>query len=292
MNQAVHEASASDAVRKLVPGLYVVATPIGNLEDLSRRAERILATADLVLCEDTRLTGRLLQHLDRRPPLMRYDEHTGAKVRPQVLARLEAGAAVALVSDAGTPLVSDPGFKLVRAAAEAGLAVTAIPGPSALLAALCVTGLPTDRFFFQGFLPTKAGPRTQALQDLSAIPASLVLYESPRRLAALLAEAASALGPRHAAVARELTKLHEEVRRDTLDRLAEHYAGAGPPRGEVVVVIGPPEVTAEADPAVVDAALIESLARQKPRAAAAEVASATGLPANLLYRRALALRGR
>jgi 16S rRNA (cytidine1402-2'-O)-methyltransferase len=292
MNQAVLEASASSAARKPAPGLYVVATPIGNLEDLSRRAERILATVDLVLCEDTRLTGRLLQHLARRPPLLRYDEHTGAKVRPQVLARLQEGAAVALVSDAGTPLVSDPGFKLVRAAGEAGITVIAIPGPSAVLAALSIAGLPTDRFLFQGFLPTKAGPRAQVLRELAAVPASLVVFEAPQRLASFLTEAAAALGPRAAAVARELTKMHEEVRRDRLDRLAAHYVAAGPPRGEIVVVIGPPEAAPELDPAAVEAALVDAMARQKPRAAAAEVAAATGLPANLLYQRALALRGR
>jgi 16S rRNA (cytidine1402-2'-O)-methyltransferase len=274
------------------PGLHVVATPIGNLEDLTRRAERVLATADLVLCEDTRVTGNLLHRLGLHRPLMAYHEHNAARVRPLVLERLRAGEVVALVSDAGTPLVSDPGFKLVREAALAGFAVVPVPGPSAVLAALAAAALPTDRFLFAGFLPAKPGARARALDELGRVRATLVLFESAQRLPALLAEAAERLGPRPAAVARELTKLYEEVRRDRLDALAAHYAAAGPPRGEVVVVIGPADdaSTPELDDEAVEAALREALATQKPRAAAAAVAEATGLPANELYRRALALR--
>ncbi len=287
------EASRTAEGRKPAPGLYLVATPIGNLEDITLRATRILATADLVLCEDTRVTGRLLHHLGiRAAGLLPYHEHNAAKVRPQVLARLQAGEVVALASDAGTPLVSDPGYKLVREATELGIATIPVPGPSAVLAALCAAGLPTDRFLFQGFLPAKPGARRRALEQLAAIPATLVLFESAQRLPALLAEALEVLGSRSAAVAREHTKLHEEVRRDTIDRLARHYEAAGPPRGEVVVVIGPPEEAAgRAGDEEVEAALREALKHEKPRAAAARVAALTGLPANELYRRALAFRG-
>jgi 16S rRNA (cytidine1402-2'-O)-methyltransferase len=292
MNPGAEEASPTAGGRKPAPGLYVVATPIGNLEDITVRALRVLATADLVLCEDTRVTGKLLHHLGTRATaLLPYHEHNAARVRPQVLARLEAGAVVALVSDAGTPLVSDPGYKLVREAAALGIPVVPVPGASAMLAALCAAGLPTDRFLFQGFLPAKPGARRRVLEELAIVPATLVLFESTQRLAAMLAEAAEVLGGRDAAVARELTKLHEEVRRDRLDRLAEHYAAAGAPRGEVVVVIGPPGEAAAPSDEAVEAALREALQTEKPRAAAARVAAATGLPANELYRRVLAFRG-
>jgi 16S rRNA (cytidine1402-2'-O)-methyltransferase len=287
------EASGTVPAGKPAPGLYIVATPIGNLEDVTRRAVRVLSTADLVLCEDTRVTGSLLRHLGiRATALQPYHEHNAARVRPGVLARLREGAVVALASDAGTPLVSDPGFKLVREAADEGISVVPVPGASAVLAALCAAGLPTDRFLFQGFLPAKAGARARALEELAAVPATLVLFESAQRLAATLREAAGRLGPRPAAVARELTKLHEEVRRDTLDALATHYETAGPPRGEVVVVIAPPEErTAGMSDAEIEAALREALETERPRAAAARVAALSGLPANELYRRALALRG-
>ena len=288
------EASGTVPAGKPAPGLYIVATPIGNLEDVTRRALRVLSTADLVLCEDTRVTGSLLRHLGiRAASLQPYHEHNAARVRPGVLARLREGAVVALASDAGTPLVSDPGFKLVREAAEEGISVVPVPGASAVLAALCAAGLPTDRFLFQGFLPAKPGARARALDELAAIPATLVLFESAQRLAATLRDAAERLGPRPAAIARELTKLHEEVRRDTLDALAAHYETAGPPRGEVVVVIGPPEErTVGLSEAEIEAALREALETERPRAAAASVAALSGLPANELYRRALALRGR
>lgn len=287
------EASRTAEGRKPAPGLYLVATPIGNLEDCTLRAMRVLATADLVLCEDTRVTGRLLRHLRiRAAGLLPYHEHNAARVRPQILARLQAGEVVALVSDAGTPLVSDPGYKLVQEAASLGVAIVPVPGPSALLAALCASGLPTDRFLFRGFLPARPGARRRALEELAGMPVTLVLFESAQRLAATLALAAELLGPRQACVARELTKLHEELRRDRLDLLARHYEAAGAPKGEVVLVIGPPaEPAAEAGEAEVEAALREALRTEKPRAAAARVAAATGLPANELYRRALAFRG-
>jgi 16S rRNA (cytidine1402-2'-O)-methyltransferase len=278
---------------KLAPGLHLVATPIGNLGDLSPRALAALAAADLVVCEDTRVTGKLLRQRGLGRPLLAYHEHNAARVRPQILARLRAGAAVALTSDAGTPLISDPGYKLVRAAIDAGIEVFTVPGPSAAIAALTVSGLPTDRFLVAGFLPARGAARRTALQELGAVRATLVLFEAARRLPATLAELAQALGPREAAVARELTKHFEEVRRGPLDRLAVDYARAGPPKGEVVLVIGPPAaIDAPASAGELDAALEAALATMAPSAAAAAVAAATGRPRREVYRRALALQQR
>ena len=281
---------AAPTVGKLAPGLYLVATPIGNLEDLTRRAERVLATADVVACEYRRVTSRLLAHLGLRRRLALYHEHNAEAARPELLARLAAGDSVALVSDAGTPAISDPGFKLVRAARAQGTAVYPVPGPSAVLAALVASGLPTDRFLFQGFLPPRSAARRRVLGQLAAVPATLVLYESPQRLAECLADAAVMLGPRPASIARELTKLHEEHRQGSLPELALIYAGLRPPRGEIVVVIGPPT---ERAPRVADSelddALRVALRDAKPRRAAAAVAAATGRSANELYRRALTL---
>ena len=224
----------------LAPGLHLVATPIGNLRDTTLRALEVLAAADVIACEDTRVTRKLIDHYGITTPLTPYHDHNAAEARPKLIARLAAGDAVALVSDAGTPLVSDPGFKLVRAAHEAGHAVTAVPGASAALAALAVAGLPTDRFFFEGFLPAKSGQRQARIAELARIPATLVLFETGPRLAAALADLAEGLGPREAAVCRELTKLHEEVRRGDLAALAAHYEAADEPRGEIVLVIAPP----------------------------------------------------
>ncbi len=270
----------------------MVATPIGNLGDLSPRALAALQTADLVVCEDTRVTGNLLRHHGISRRLLAYHEHNAAKVRPQILAALAVGQAVALASDAGTPLVSDPGYKLVRAAIEAGAVVHAVPGPSAALAALVVSGLPTDRFMVAGFLPNKATARQKAIAELQAVPATLVLFEAAPRLAACLADLAHVLGARPAAVARELTKRFEEVRRGTLGELAAAYAASGPPRGELVIVVGPPDKTAalDLDEAALDAALLAALATGSPAAAAAELAAATGRPRRELYRRALDLK--
>ncbi|EKE78386.1 16S rRNA (cytidine(1402)-2'-O)-methyltransferase [Oceanibaculum indicum] len=272
----------------LTPALYIVATPIGNLGDLTMRARDILASADLVACEDTRVTGKLLSAFGLKRPLIAYNDHNADKVRPTLLDAVRQGKAVALVSDAGTPLISDPGYKLVRDAAEAGLAVTAAPGPSALLAALVLAGLPTDRFLFAGFLPPKSGARRTALGELASVPATLVFYESGPRLAASLADMAAVLGDRPGAVARELTKLFEEVRRDPLSALAAHYAEAGPPKGEIVIVVGAPaEQEASAD--TLDAALRRALAGNSTRDAAALVAGETGLPRKQVYARALEL---
>jgi 16S rRNA (cytidine1402-2'-O)-methyltransferase len=265
-----------------------VSTPIGNLGDLAPRALATLRDADLVVCEDTRITTRLLRAHGLSRSLQSYHEHNAALVRPRVLARLEAGAAVALASDAGTPLVSDPGYKLVRAAIAAGIEIVAVPGPSAALAALVVSGLPSDRFLVGGFLPPRQAARRREIAELKAIPATLVLFEAARRLAATLTDLAEVLGPRPAAVARELTKRFEEVRRGSLAELRDHYAQAGPPRGEVVVVIGPPRAAATSDEAV-DEALGEALATMPPGAAAAAVAALTGRPRRELYQRALAI---
>jgi len=276
---------------KLAPGLHLVATPIGNLGDLAPRALSALRSADLVVCEDTRVTGKLLQLCDARRPLTPYHEHNAARMRPKILARLRAGASVALVSDAGTPLVSDPGYKLVREAIAAGIEVIALPGPSAALAALTVSGLPSDRFLVAGFLPTRAGARQQAIAELGAVRATLVLFEAARRVPETLADLAAALGPREAALARELTKRFEEVRRGTLADLTLHYAAAGPPRGEVVLVVGPPTQAAGALAAEnLDAALEQALATMSPAAAASSVAAATGIARREVYRRAVALK--
>ena len=275
----------------LDPGIYIVATPIGNLNDLSFRAANVLKTVDVVAAEDTRVTGKLLKHLGSAVPMIRYHEHNAAEMRPRILARA-AGGAVALVTDAGTPLISDPGYKLVAAAHEAGIAVTSIPGPCAAIVGVTLAGVPADRFLFAGFLPAKAKARRDTLADLARIPAALVFYESGRRLAAMLADAAATLGPRAAAVTRELTKLHEEVRRGALAALADHYAGAGPPKGEIVVVIAPPAPAAPADRATLDAALARAMGRLSVKDAVAEVTASLGLPRSEVYARALALRDR
>lgn len=274
----------------LAPGLYVVATPIGNAGDVTLRALAVLAAADVVAAEDTRTARKLMDiHGVRRiGPVIAYHDHNGPAQRPRLLAELEAGRSVALVSDAGSPLVADPGYRLVRAAAEAGHPVRAVPGASALTAALAVAGLPTDRFLFAGFLPAKDAARRRELAALAAVPASLVLYESPRRLAAALAAMAETLGDRPAAICREMTKRFEEVRRGGLAELASRAAAEPPPRGEVVVVVGPP-TEATPDAATLDSELRRALSTASVRDAAAEVAEALGLPRRQVYGRALEL---
>ena len=275
----------------IAPGLYVVATPIGNLKDVSFRALSVLAAADAVLAEDTRVTKTLLAHYGITTPLVAYHEHSNASVRARMLARLDEGQALALVSDAGTPLVSDPGYKLVQAAIAEGVPVTPIPGPSAVLTALVVSGLPTDRFFFEGFLPPKSAAREAPLAALASIPGTLMLFESPHRLPEMLADAAAVLGERPAVVARELTKLFETVRRGTLRELAEQFAAEGPPKGEIVVLIGAPAEGApppDADESL-DEKLKDALARHSIKDAAALIASETGRPKRMVYERALAL---
>lgn len=275
------------AVPRLAPGLHVVATPIGNLGDVTLRGLAALAGADLIACEDTRVARKLLDRYGIATPLQPYHDHNAAKVRPLLLRRLAAGAAIALIADAGTPLISDPGFKLVRAVRAAGTAVTALPGASALLAALTVAGLPTDQFFFAGFLPPKPAARGARIAALAGIPATLVLFESAPRVAATLADLAAGLGRREAALCRELTKMHEEVRRGELATLAQDCAG-GKLRGEIVLVVAPPPAPR---PALgdADALLREALARGSLKDAVAEVAGATSLPRRELYQRALTL---
>ncbi len=272
------------------PGLYLVATPIGNLRDITLRALETLAGAGVIACEDTRVTRKLLEHYGIATPLTPYHEHNAAAARPKLLARLAAGEAVALVSDAGTPMISDPGYKLVRAAQEAGHAVTSVPGASALLAALTNAGLPTDRFFFEGFLPAKTSQRAARIAELARIPATLVLFESGPRLADALSALASGLGRRDAAVCRELTKLHEEVRRDTLPQLAHDYAEGRETRGEIVIVIAPPdENEAAPDAETLDEIIRHSLTRLSLKDAVSEIAQSTGVPRRDVYQRALAL---
>jgi len=275
-------------VARLAPGLHIVATPIGNLGDVTLRALAALAGADLIACEDTRVTRKLLDRYAIATPLTPYHDHNAAQARPALLRRLADGAAIALVSDAGTPLISDPGFKLVRAAHEAGHAVTTLPGASSLLAALAVAGLPTDQFLFAGFLPPKATARRSRIAELSRIPATLVLFETGPRLTATLADLAAGLGPREATVCRELTKLHEEIRRGDLETLSQNCA-ASELRGEIVVVIGPPPASVEVSLSDADTLLRQALARVSLKDAVGEVAEVTGLPRRELYQRALVL---
>ena len=274
----------------LAPGLYVVATPIGNLRDITLRALDVLAAADLVLAEDTRVGGKLLSAFGLSNRLERYDEHAAERARPKVMAALAEGGRVALISDAGTPLVSDPGFRLVREVAEAGHRVYPIPGASALLAGLSAAGLPTDRFLFAGFPPPKSAARRTFLEELAGIRATLVFFEGGSRLADSLADMAAVLGDREAVVCRELTKLYETIVRAPLSQLAADPQFEAP-RGEIVVLVGPGRET-EATAADADAALTEALTRLKPADAAAEVAKALGLARRDLYKRALALKDR
>jgi 16S rRNA (cytidine1402-2'-O)-methyltransferase len=271
--------------KRLPPGLHIVATPIGNLGDLSLRAGEVLRNADRILVEDTRVTAKLLAHIGAKVPMTRYDDHSSEMERERIVASL-GEQAIALVSDAGTPLISDPGYKLVRAARAAGHDVHTVPGPSAVVAALTLAGLPTDRFLFLGFLPAKAKARSDAIAEVAAIRATLVLYESGPRLADTLAALATQLGPREAAVAREISKLHEECVTGTLAELTSRYED-GPPKGEIVIVVGPPAEEEEASEADLDAALDEALMRLSPSRAAAEVAEKLKLPRKRAYARAL-----
>lgn len=273
---------------ELLPGLYIVATPIGNLGDLSPRAAEILRRADLIAAEDSRVTAGLLRHIGVKRPMIPYHDHNADAVRPDLVARL-SHESVALVSDAGTPLISDPGFKLVRDARAAGHAVTTIPGPCAAIAALTLAGLPTDRFFFLGFLPAKAHARAEAIAEVAAIRATLIFYESGPRLSATLAALAEGLGDREAGVAREITKKFEECVTGTLHALAERYADA-PPKGEIVIVVAPPGEAPPPSAEDADSALAEALTRLPPAKAAGEVARRFGLDRKALYARAMAMK--
>lgn len=271
----------------LSPGLYIVATPIGNLSDITLRAVDVLRGVDAVACEDTRVTGKLLHHLGLKKKLIRYDDHAGEGDRERLLALME-NQPVALVSDAGTPLISDPGYRLVRTARERGIAVTSLPGPNAAVVAMTLSGLPNDRFLFAGFLPNKAKAREEVLAELGTVPATLVFYETAPRLDAALQAIDAILPGREVAVARELTKKFEECRSGTPAELAAHYT-AHPPKGEIVLLVAPPsdEPAADID---VDAMLRSELAESKPSQAAAKVAKATGLDRRVLYARAMELK--
>ncbi|MGQ0662734.1 MAG: 16S rRNA (cytidine(1402)-2'-O)-methyltransferase [Pseudomonadota bacterium] len=284
----VNESSGAAERRKPDPGLYVVSTPLGNLGDITARAIAVLSGVDLVACEDTRVTRKLLAALGiPSPRLVRYDDRAGAEA--VFIQAIQNGKTVALVADAGTPLIADPGYRLVRAAHAAGVKVSAVPGPSAAMAAAAVAGLPCERLLVCGFLPTKAGGRARALAELKTVPATLVFFEAPHRLPASLAAMAAVLGQREAAVVRELTKLFEEIRRASLPELAAHYAGRAP-KGEIVVVVAPPaSAEREVDSADLAARLEDALATMSLKDAAAAVAAATGLSRRLVYARALEL---
>lgn len=280
-------AVSTRAPATLSPGLYIVATPIGNLGDITLRAAEVLRACDGVACEDTRVTGKLMKHLGASKPLWRYDDHASDKDRARLVESMHTRA-VALVSDAGTPLVSDPGYRLVREARAAGIAIVTLPGPCAAVAGLTLSGLPNDKFLFAGFLPVKDKARADALAELAAIPATLVFYETAPRLLKALAAIAEVLPAREVAVARELTKLHEECRTGSPEELIAHYA-AHPPKGEIVLLIGPPGEDAP-NASDAEALLVEALETLKPSQAAAQVARATGLDRKDLYARALELK--
>ena len=282
-------ASGVEPGQPLAAGLYVVATPIGNLGDITLRALAVLAGANVIACEDTRATAKLLARHGIRTPTTRYDDHAGARARPRLLARMQDGKAVALVADAGTPLIADPGYVLVRAAIDAAIPVVPVPGPSAVLAALAAAGLPTDRFHFVGFLPPRRGARVRALEALKPIEATLVILESTRRLAASLEDMTRILGPRPAAIARELTKRFEEVRRDTLAGLAAHYRDQGPPKGEAVIVVGGAAAAQRPDETELRAMLARARKTMSVCEAVAAVTAVSGVARREVYALALKL---
>jgi 16S rRNA (cytidine1402-2'-O)-methyltransferase len=281
--------SQSGPAQNLGPGLYITATPIGNARDITLRALDVLKSCDLIAAEDTRVTAKLLAIHGISKPLTAYNDHNGPTERPKLIGRLKRGAVIALVSDAGTPLVSDPGYKLVREAIIEGIAIHALPGASSVLTALTLAGLPTDRFLFAGFLPSKGGERRNALAEFKSVTSTLIFFESAQRLAESLADMAAVLGKRPVVVTRELTKLHEEVRRGDLSLLAEYYASAATPKGEVTLVIGPP-LEALPDFARADALLVKALEFMPVRAAADLVSAALDIPRRALYERALELK--
>lgn len=265
----------------LLPGLYVAATPIGNLGDISHRLRDILSSVDEVLCEDTRISGRLLQAMDIKARLRPYHDHNGAEVRPAILSALKDGARLALISDAGTPLISDPGYKLVAEARAQGTAVFAVPGPSAVIAALSIAGVPTDRFSFLGFLPPKEGPRQKTLSEIAGRSETLVFYETGPRLGRMLADVTKVMGNRPALIARELTKLHEEVVDGSSEDLSQRYITT-PPKGEIVVILPPHQPAAPSDEEV-EAMMAEALQTRSLKDASELVASKTGRKKRELY---------
>lgn len=290
-----HESDASKSAGKPIPmasGLYVIATPIGNLGDITLRAIKCLQQADLIACEDTRVTGRLLEHCGIKGDLVAYHEHSAQAVRPRLLAELSNGRSVALVSDAGTPCMADPGFKLVQEAAEIGIPILAVPGPSSITAALSIAGLPTDRHYFDGFLPNRSGERQRRLESLKSIDATLVFLESPHRILDSLDDAINIMGNRRGALARELTKRFEEVLRGSLDDIRQVLAARPSIKGELVLLIdrvGEDQILSQAE---IDQAILEALVHNKPSRAAAKVSQATGIDRELIYKRVLELKAK
>ncbi len=286
-----HLSKPATAPKPLVPGLYLVATPIGNSRDITLRALDTLRVADVIVCEDTRVSAKLLAIHEIRKPLVAYHEHNADKAGPAIIERLRRGEIVALVSDAGTPLISDPGYRLVKTCAKEDLYVTHLPGPSSVLTSLVLAGLPTDRFLFAGFPPNKSGKRVSGFEELKSVPASLVFLESPKRLAKSLADMAGVFGLREAAVGREMTKKFEEIRRGSLEELAGHYADTGSPRGEITIVVAPPEAAEEEEASAeeIDALLIRALKNSSLKDAVAAVVAATGAVKRGVYARALEL---
>lgn len=278
----------------LRPGLYLVPTPIGNLRDITLRSLDILKAADILLCEDTRVTQKLLHHYGLQKTLWRYDEHTASTAAPKILAALAEGRSCALVTDAGSPLISDPGYRLARAVIDEGHHLEALPGPSAVLPALALSGLPADRFLFLGFPPNKSAARRSWLLPWAALDVTLIFYESAQRLVSSLADMAAILGEtRLAAVARELSKLHEEIRRGNIRELAAHYENVGAPKGEIVILVGPPaQNSSSAQVGDWRADLVDALTRLSPAAAAAEIAALHSLPKRTVYAHALTLKGK
>lgn len=286
---ATSKPSGTSKPQNPVPGLYLVATPIGNSRDITLRALDVLAAADVIACEDTRVTAKLLAIHNIRRPLLAYHEHNADRAGPDIIRRLKSGEIVALVSDAGTPMVSDPGYRLLRTCAEEDIYVTHLPGASSVLMGLVLSGLPTDRFMFVGFPPVKSGKRRSFFDDIKQVPSTLVFLESPKRLASSLADMLTVLGDREAAIGRELTKMFEEVRRGPLSDLAAHYAAAGAPKGEVTVVVGPPGEDKKIEGDDLDALITAALKDASVRDAAAAVTAATGLARRDVYSRALEL---
>ena len=276
--------------QSLPPGLYIVATPIGNLGDMTSRAKETLRHVDLILAEDKRVTAKLLAHIGAKAPMTAYHDHSDDNLRLRILADLTTKS-VALVSDAGTPLISDPGYKLVRAAREAGRAIFTLPGPCAAIAALILSGLPTDRFLFLGFLPPKSKARRDAISEVANVRATLILYESGHRLASCMSDLLGVLGNRDAAISREITKLHEETITGKLGELAARYEESSP-KGEIVIVVSPPAAAAELSETQLDEELRAAMAKFSPSRAAADVAERLGIPRKRAYARALDLAGK
>ena len=275
----------------LAPGLHLVATPIGNMGDMTIRALATLAAAETVLCEDTRTSGKLMERFAIRTKLSPYHEHNAQKVRPEIIERLKQGATIALISDAGMPLVSDPGYRLVKEAAEQGIPVTACPGPSAVLTGLALSGLPTDRFLFAGFVPQKQGERKRLFAEFATLKATLIFFESPHRILDTLHDLSAALPGRAVAVTRELTKLHEEVLRGTAEEIAAQLEARASVKGEITLLVGPPQEEEAVSEADLEAAITEALASMPASKAASEVAKRFNLNRSDIYQRILAMKG-